>query len=55
MSGLPSDFSAAPRGDFVLPFDIAKAGVRGRLVRLDLARRAALPPMRCRKPRPGWP
>jgi molecular chaperone Hsp33 len=42
MSGLPSDFSAAPRGDFVLPFDIAKAGVRGRLVRLDLASARAL-------------
>jgi molecular chaperone Hsp33 len=42
MSGLPSDFSAAQRGDFVLPFDIAKAGVRGRLVRLDLASARAL-------------
>ncbi len=29
-------------GDFVLPFDIAKAGVRGRLVRLDLASARAL-------------
>ena len=42
MSGLPSDFSATLRGDFVLPFDIAKAGVRGRLVRLDLASARAL-------------
>ena len=30
------------KGDFVLPFDIAKAGVRGRLVRLDLASARAL-------------
>jgi molecular chaperone Hsp33 len=30
------------QGDFVLPFDIAKAGVRGRLVRLDLASARAL-------------
>jgi len=29
-------------GDFVLPFDIAKAGVRGRLVRLDAASARAL-------------
>ncbi|HJT43700.1 MAG TPA: Hsp33 family molecular chaperone HslO [Rhizomicrobium sp.] len=29
-------------GDFVLPFDIAKAGVRGRLVRLDAATARAL-------------
>ena len=33
---------AAPAGDFVLPFDIAKAGVRGRLVRLDTASTQAL-------------
>src|SRR5580698_7543533 len=35
-------FSPVPKGDFVLPFDIAKAGVRGRLVRLDLASARAL-------------
>ena len=29
-------------GDFVLPFDIAQAGVRGRLVRLDAASARAL-------------
>ena len=29
-------------GDFILPFDIAKAGVRGRLVRLDTASAQAL-------------
>jgi molecular chaperone Hsp33 len=34
--------SIAATGDFVLPFDIAKAGVRGRLVRLDLASGRAL-------------
>jgi molecular chaperone Hsp33 len=32
----------SPYGDFVLPFDIAKAGVRGRLVRLDTASARAL-------------
>lgn len=32
----------AATGDFILPFDIAKAGVRGRLVRLDLASARAL-------------
>src|SRR3954470_1812778 len=30
-----ADSNMSPYGDFVLPFDIAKAGVRGRLVRLD--------------------
>ena len=33
---------SAPAGDFVLPFDIAKAGVRGRFVRLDMASAQAL-------------
>src|SRR6201991_5141720 len=32
----------SPYGDFVLPFDIAKAGVRGRFVRLDAASARAL-------------
>ena len=32
----------SPYGDFVLPFDIAKAGVRGRLIRLDAASARAL-------------
>jgi molecular chaperone Hsp33 len=36
------DIPPAPYGDFVLPFDIAKAGVRGRLVRLDAASARAL-------------
>jgi molecular chaperone Hsp33 len=40
MSELPH--AIAPMGDFVLPFDIVKAGVRGRLVRLDLASARAL-------------
>jgi molecular chaperone Hsp33 len=42
MPDLPHEFSAAPGSDFVLPFDIAKAGVRGRLVRLDLSSTRAL-------------
>jgi molecular chaperone Hsp33 len=29
------DYAVAPPGDFVLPFDLPNAGVRGRLVRLD--------------------
>jgi molecular chaperone Hsp33 len=33
---------AAPYGDFVLPFDIAKAHVRGRIVRLDASSARAL-------------
>lgn len=36
------DLEPSPYGDFVLPFDIAKAGVRGRLVRLDAASARAL-------------
>src|ERR1700761_7902161 len=36
------DHSLSPAGDFVLPFDIAKAGVRGRLVRLDASSARAL-------------
>src|ERR1700733_2901652 len=33
---------SSPHGDFVLPFDIAKAGVRGRVVRLDASSARAL-------------
>src|SRR6201995_2842645 len=33
---------SAPYGDFVLPFDIAKANVRGRIVRLDASSARAL-------------
>jgi len=36
------DLVPSPYGDFVLPFDIAQAGVRGRLVRLDSASARAL-------------
>ena len=36
------DLEPSPYGDFVLPFDIAKCGVRGRLVRLDAASARAL-------------
>jgi len=36
------DPQPSPYGDFVLPFDIANAGVRGRLVRLDAASARAL-------------
>ncbi len=36
------DLDPSPYGDFVLPFDIAKSGVRGRLVRLDAASARAL-------------
>jgi molecular chaperone Hsp33 len=41
MSERPA-LSVTLKGDFVLPFDIAKAGVRGRLVRLDLSSTRAL-------------
>ena len=36
------DPDRSPHGDFVLSFDIARAGVRGRLVRLDAASARAL-------------
>lgn len=36
------DLEPSPYGDFVLPFDIARCGVRGRLVRLDGACARAL-------------
>jgi molecular chaperone Hsp33 len=42
MSATAKDIAPAPAGDFVLPFDIAKAGVRGRFVRLDTASARAL-------------
>src|ERR1700754_1962400 len=42
MSEQANNFSANAAGDFVLPFDIAKAGVRGRFVRLDTASAQAL-------------
>jgi len=39
---MPDKMDLPPYGDFVLPFDIAKSGVRGRLVRLDAASARAL-------------
>ncbi len=42
MSATAKDIAPAPAGDFVLPFDIANAGVRGRFVRLDTASARAL-------------
>src|SRR6516225_622786 len=36
------ELEPSPYGDFVLPFDIAKSGVRGRLVRLDASSARAL-------------
>src|SRR5580704_18940883 len=42
MSASAQETISAPVGDFVLPFDIAKAGVRGRFVRLDTASARAL-------------
>jgi len=36
------ELEPSPFGDFVLPFDIAKSGVRGRLVRLDASSARAL-------------
>jgi len=35
-------YTPAPPGDFVLPFDVVSAGIRGRLVRLDAASARAL-------------
>lgn len=35
-------YTYAPQGDFVLPFDLPKVGVRGRLIRLDAASERAL-------------
>ncbi|MDE2181508.1 MAG: Hsp33 family molecular chaperone HslO [Alphaproteobacteria bacterium] len=37
-----SSYTLAPAGDFVLPFDVVGAGVRGRLVRLDASSARAL-------------
>ncbi|MDD1679260.1 MAG: Hsp33 family molecular chaperone HslO, partial [Methanomicrobiales archaeon] len=41
---------SAPAGDFVLPFDITRAGVRGRFVRLDTASAQALDAHRLPEP-----
>lgn len=37
-----SDYTPAPAADFVLPFDLPKAGMRGRFVRLEAASAQAL-------------
>lgn len=37
-----TDYTRAPAADFVLPFDIVGAGVRGRLIRLDASSARAL-------------
>ena len=37
-----SSYTPAPAGDFVLPFDVVGAGIRGRLVRLDASSARAL-------------
>jgi molecular chaperone Hsp33 len=36
------DYTPAPAADFILPFDLPQAGLRGRLVRLDIASARAL-------------
>jgi molecular chaperone Hsp33 len=38
----PTDYTPAPAADFVLPFDLPNAGLRGRLVRLDAVSARAL-------------
>lgn len=42
MNGPKVEYRPAPPGDFVLPFDLPRAGVRGRLVRLDAVSDRAL-------------
>src|SRR5258708_24131474 len=37
-----SEYKRAPRADFVLPFDLPDVGLRGRVVRLDVASARAL-------------
>lgn len=46
----PAQAFSALAGDFVLPFDIARAGVRGRFVRLDTASAQALDAHRLPEP-----
>jgi len=43
-------YTPAPPGDFVLPFDLPQAGVRGRLIRLDKASAEALSTHRLPEP-----
>lgn len=42
MSGAEEHYTPAPPADFILPFDLPKVGLRGRLVRLDAASARAL-------------
>jgi molecular chaperone Hsp33 len=42
VTGREADYTPAPPADFVLPFDLANAGLRGRLVRLDAVTTRAL-------------
>lgn len=42
MSDKSATYTPAPPGDFVLPFDLPQAGVRGRLIRLDKTSARAL-------------
>jgi molecular chaperone Hsp33 len=42
VSGAATPYTPAPPGDFVLAFDLPNSGLRGRLVRLDLASARAL-------------
>ena len=42
MSSAERDYRRAPAADFVLPFDLPQAGLRGRLVRLDAVSTRAL-------------
>jgi molecular chaperone Hsp33 len=42
VSGAEKHYTPAPPADFILPFDLPKVGMRGRLVRLDAASARAL-------------
>jgi len=50
MSDKETPYTPAPPGDFVLPFDLPQAGVRGRLIRLDKASAQALSAHRLPEP-----
>ncbi|HEY4125075.1 MAG TPA: Hsp33 family molecular chaperone HslO [Rhizomicrobium sp.] len=50
MSDKETPYLPAPPGDFVLPFDLPQAGVRGRLIRLDKASAQALSAHRLPEP-----
>ena len=42
IGAIMEDYQMAPAGDFVLPFDVVGAGIRGRLLRLDASSARAL-------------